>query len=79
MATSHYWHPKVELLVSQAARERDDQRRAEEYAEAQRIVWEDAPLLFLWSPSSVVVHAASVKGISVLATEKLSTVPAEPA
>ena len=48
LATSHYWNPKVELLVGQAARERDDQKRLDQYAEAQRIVWDDAPWIFLW-------------------------------
>jgi peptide/nickel transport system substrate-binding protein len=79
LATSHYWNPKVELLVGQAARERDDQRRLELYAEAQKIVWDEAPWIFLWSPSFVTVHTARLKGISALATEKFSAAYAEPA
>jgi len=78
LATSHYWNPKVELLVSQAARERDDQKRQDQYAEAQRIVWDDAPWIFLWSPSSVMVHSARLKGISMSASEKFSAAYAEP-
>jgi peptide/nickel transport system substrate-binding protein len=78
LATSHYWNPKVELLVSQAARERDDQKRLDQYAEAQRIVWEDAPWIFLWSPSFVLAHSARLKGILALPTEKLSVAYAEP-
>jgi peptide/nickel transport system substrate-binding protein len=79
LATSHYWNPKVELLVSQAARERDDQRRLDQYAEAQRIVWDDAPWIFLWVPSFVIVHAARLTGITSLPTEKFSAAYAEPA
>jgi peptide/nickel transport system substrate-binding protein len=78
LATSHYWNPKVELLVSEAAREPDDQRRSDEYAEAQRVVWDDAPWIFLWSPSYVLVHAARIQGITALPTEKFSTAYAEP-
>jgi peptide/nickel transport system substrate-binding protein len=78
LATSHYWNPKVELLVGQAARERDDQKRLDQYAEAQRIVWDDAPWIFLWSPSSVMVHSARLKGISMSPTEKFSAAYAEP-
>jgi peptide/nickel transport system substrate-binding protein len=78
LATSHYWNPKVELLVSQAARERDDQKRLDQYAEAQRIVWDDAPWIFLWSPSFVLVHSARLKGIVALPTEKFSVAYAEP-
>ena len=78
LATSHYWNPRVELLVSQAARERDDQKRQDQYAEAQRTVWEDAPWIFLWSPSSVIVHSARLKGISMSASEKFGAAYAEP-
>jgi peptide/nickel transport system substrate-binding protein len=78
LATSHYWNPKVELLVSQAARERDDQRRIEQYAEAQRIVWDDAPWIFLWSPSFVLVHSARLRGLTAAPTEKFSAAMAEP-
>jgi peptide/nickel transport system substrate-binding protein len=78
LATSHYWNPKVELLVSEAAREADDQQRQEEYAEAQRIVWDDAPWVFLWSPSFLMVHSAKVQGLTALPTEKFSVASAEP-
>ena len=79
LATSHYWNAKVELLVSEAARERDDQRRQEQYAEAQRIVWDDAPWIFLWSPSFVMVHTAGLQGVSAAPTEKFSVFRAETA
>jgi peptide/nickel transport system substrate-binding protein len=78
LATSHYWNPKVELLVSQAARERDDQKRLDQYAEAQHIVWDDAPWIFLWSPSFVLVYSGRLKGIVALPTEKFSVAYAEP-
>jgi peptide/nickel transport system substrate-binding protein len=77
LATSHYWNPKVELLVSEAARERDDQRRQDQYAEAQRIVWDDAPWVFLWSPSFVMAHSARLHGGDAATTEKFSAAQAE--
>ncbi len=78
LATSHYWNPKVELLVGQAARERDDQKRLEQYTEAQRVVWDDAPWIFLWVPSFVTVHSARLTGIASLPGEKFSAASAEP-
>lgn len=72
LATSHYWSPKVELLVSEAAREADEQKRQDQYAEAQRIVWDDAPWVFLWSPSFLLVHSARLAGVTALPTEKFS-------
>ena len=78
MATSHYTSPRVEELVQQAAEERDDQKRADAYAEAQHIVWDDAPWIFLWVPSFPIVHSARLKNISSLANEKFSATYAEP-
>ena len=78
LATSHYWNPKVELLVSEDAREADDQQRQNEYAEAQRIVWDDAPWIFLWAPSFLIVHSARIQGITALPTEKFSAAYAAP-
>jgi peptide/nickel transport system substrate-binding protein len=79
LATSHYWNPKVELLVSEALRESDDQRRQDQYTEAQRIVWDDAPWVFLWSPNFLMVHSARVQGLTALPTEKFSAAYAQPA
>ncbi len=78
LATSHYWNPKVELLVSEAAREADDQQRQEQYSEAQRIVWDDAPWIFLWSPSFLMAHTARIQGLTAFPTEKFSAANAEP-
>jgi peptide/nickel transport system substrate-binding protein len=78
MATSHYYNSRVEQLIEQGSWERDDQRRADAYAEAQRIVWDDAPWLFLWVPSLPIVHAADISGVGSLPTEKLTALYAEP-
>jgi ABC-type transport system substrate-binding protein len=78
LATSHYSNPRVELLVEQASREPDDQKRLDLYAEAQRVVWDDAPWIFLWSPLFLSVYSARLKGISALPTEKFWAAYAEP-
>jgi peptide/nickel transport system substrate-binding protein len=78
LATSHYTNPRVEQLVDQAAHAAGNQQRQDAYAEAQRIIWDDAPWIFLWVPSTVLVHAARLKGISSLPNEKFSTAYAEP-
>ncbi len=79
LATSHYTNPRTEDLVDQAAREPDQDKRQQLYAEAQRIVWDDAPWIFLWVPSFPIVHSTRVKGITSLPTEKFDAVYAEPA
>jgi len=78
LATSHYTNPRVEQLVEQAAQEADDQRRAQAYADAQRLVWDDAPWIFLWVPSLPIVHSARLKGIGSQPNEKFSAAYAEP-
>jgi ABC-type transport system substrate-binding protein len=78
LATSHYWNPKVDLLVSEGLREPDDQTRLNDYAEAQRIVWDDAPWIFLWSPGFLLVHSSRITGVTTLPTEKFSVANAEP-
>jgi peptide/nickel transport system substrate-binding protein len=78
LATSHYWNPKVDLLVSEGLREPDDQTRLNDYAEAQRIVWDDAPWIFLWSPGFLLVHSSRISGVTTLPTEKFSVASAEP-
>ncbi|MDQ3810219.1 MAG: ABC transporter substrate-binding protein [Chloroflexota bacterium] len=79
LATSHYYNARVEQVVEQAAQERDEQRRNALYAEAQRIVWDDAPWIFLWVPSLPIVHSARIVGVASTPTEKLTAIYAEPA
>jgi len=78
LATSHYTNPHVEQLVEQAAQEPDDQKRAQAYADAQRLVWDDAPWIFLWVPSLPIVHSARLKNIGSQPNEKFSAAYAEP-
>ena len=79
LATAHYTNPRVESLVLLASMERDDHKRADLYAEAQRIVWDDAPWIFLWVPSLPIVHSARLKGIGSLPNEHFFAAYAEPA
>jgi len=41
-------------------------------------VWDDAPWIFLWVPSFVLVHSARLKGIIAQPTEHFSVAAAEP-
>ncbi len=79
LATSHYTNPNVEDLLSRALQAPDQQTRRDLYARAEKIVWDDAPWIFLWVPSYPLVHSARVKGIGSLPVEKFAAVYAEPA
>jgi peptide/nickel transport system substrate-binding protein len=41
-------------------------------------VWDDAPWIFLWSPSFLIVQSARLKGVSATPTEKFLAAYAEP-
>ncbi len=79
LATSHYTNPRVEELLDQAASETNQDRRKELYVEAQKLIWDDAPWIFLWVQSFPIVYSAKVKGVGSLPNEKFAAVYAEPA
>ncbi len=53
---SFYYNPQVDALLGQAARETDFKRRYALYDEAQKIVVDDAPWVFLYYPVIDVIH-----------------------
>lgn len=79
LATSFYDNPEVDRLVDAANQETDPERRAELYAEASRLVWEDAPWIFLWVQRFPMVHAADVTNVWGLPNEKFYAIYARPA
>jgi peptide/nickel transport system substrate-binding protein len=78
LATSHYTNPRVESLLEQSNTEPDAQKRQELYAEAQRLIWDDAPWIFLWVPSFPLAYTSRLAGITTSPSEKFSAVYAEP-
>nr|MBA2644460.1 ABC transporter substrate-binding protein [Solirubrobacterales bacterium] len=79
LATSFYTDPKVEEFLAQADVETDGDARAEAFCEASKIIWDQAPWIFLWTQSFPIVHSADVTDISYTPTEKFSAVYARPA
>jgi len=79
LATSFYKNPKVDELAAAAAKETDPQKRADLYCQASKIVWEDAPWIFLWAQRFPIVHSAKVTNISSRPEEKFYALYAEPA
>jgi peptide/nickel transport system substrate-binding protein len=79
LATSFYSNPKVDALVEKADRELDDATRERLFCQASKIVWREAPWIFLWSQRFPIVHSSEVTGISYLPNEKFDAVYARPA
>ena len=79
LATSHYTNPQVEELLQKGGTDPNPEVRAKAYADAGKLVWDDAPWIFLWVQKFPIVHSAKVKGIGYLPNEKFQAVYAEPA
>jgi peptide/nickel transport system substrate-binding protein len=78
LATSFYENPDVDRLVAEANQETAEERRAELYAEASQLIWEDAPWIFLWVQRFPMVHASDVTNIWGLPNEKFYAIYARP-
>jgi peptide/nickel transport system substrate-binding protein len=78
LATSLYSNKKVDALSSSASTELDAQQRQQDYCQAWRTIWNDAPWLFLWVQKYPIVYSSDVTGVSYLPNEKFDAVYAEP-
>ncbi|MGB9738337.1 peptide ABC transporter substrate-binding protein [Chloroflexus sp.] len=63
-APVNYSNPQLDELVRQADVEQDPVRRAELYAQAQKILVEDAPVVFMMNNSGPVLVKPYVKGVT---------------
>jgi ABC-type transport system substrate-binding protein len=79
LATSYYDNANVNALLQKALTESNRDARAQEYCEAQKQVWNDAPWIFLWTQKFPIVHSALVTGVGSIPTESFYTVYARPA
>lgn len=53
---AHYVNPRVDELLEAAAIEPDDAKRKEYFKEFQKIVYDEIPVINLYSPRNVIVH-----------------------
>lgn len=79
LATARYSNPTVETLLSEGAKELDKTKRADQYCQAQKLIWADAPWMFLWSQTLSLAYQSDIAGISYTPNEKFNTVYAKPA
>jgi ABC-type transport system substrate-binding protein len=79
LGTAFYTNPRVEELLAKADTEVNQDVRGPLYCEASKIIWEDAPWIFLWTQSFPVVHSSDVTGISTTPAEKFDAMYARPA
>src|SRR5262249_35552571 len=79
LATSYYDNPAATGLLQKALGEPNRNTTAQEYCEAAKQVWNDAPWIFLWIQKFPIVYSSTVAGIGSVPTESIYTVYAQPA
>jgi peptide/nickel transport system substrate-binding protein len=73
-----YSNTQVDDLVSKADISTDQSFRAQNYCQAQKLVWNDAPWVFLWTQRVPVVYTNHVKGVVALPSEQIYADQAQP-
>lgn len=78
LGVAFYSDAKVQKLYKQAKSTIDNDKRAELYCQIQKIMWDDAPWLFLWSQYLILAYDNDITGISYQPNEKFVTIYAHP-
>jgi ABC-type transport system substrate-binding protein len=65
-------HPRVDELLEKATAESDFEKRKAFYAEAQKLIWDEAPWIFVAEATLVTSWNKSVKGLQVIPVSALN-------
>jgi len=79
LETSYYHNQKVEDLINKANTETDANQRAQDYCAASKLIWSDAPWIFMYNQRFPIVYSSKVTGVSSTPNEKFVTIHASPA
>lgn len=74
MNTVFYKNLEVDKLFEEAQVSQDPNKRKELYKKASTIIWDEAPMIFLYEPKFTVAYRKNAKGIVVLPVEKFNPV-----
>ncbi len=72
----HYRNPELDQVTAAGRAEPDREKRRGLYAEAQRLVARDLPVIPLWHEDNVVLSNPDVQGYEILADGRFSGLPA---
>jgi ABC-type transport system substrate-binding protein len=72
-----YSNPRVDQLNDQAARETSESAAAADYCEEQKLIFADAPHIFLWDQAIPVVYSSKLKGVVFAPNGTVNTIDAE--
>ena len=74
----NYSNAEVDELADIAIAAANREESANTYCEINKIIWEDAPIIFLHTQAYTVAHKSGITGITGSADEKFSAVYAQP-
>ena len=77
--SSYYKNPQVDSLIESGNSDPNATTRNKTYCDAAKVVWADAPWIFLFNQKLPLVTTSKVTGIVGVPNEKFSTVYASPA
>jgi peptide/nickel transport system substrate-binding protein len=78
LATSYYQNAQVDKLIEQGNSSTDANQRKQIYCDAAKLVWEDAPWIFLYNQKYPIVYSSRITGVQTLPNEKFVTTSASP-
>ena len=79
LETSYYKNPQLDTMIEQASSATDPAKRAQIYCSAAKIVWNDAPWIFLYNQKYPYVTSSKVTNVPGLPNEKFVSTWASPA
>jgi peptide/nickel transport system substrate-binding protein len=77
LCETFYKNPEVDKAIEAARDNPDPKKRIEAYKNASKMIWDDAPMIFLYVQKYVVVHRSNIEGIVVNAVEKFNAIYAK--
>jgi len=78
LESSYYKNPQVDALVEKANAGTNPNQRAQDYCSAAKMVWNDAPWIFLYNQKYPFVTTSKVTGVVGVPNEKFVTTWASP-
>jgi peptide/nickel transport system substrate-binding protein len=79
LGTHFYSSPEVDELAVAAVQASDPAEREDLYCQVLELIWNDAPIIFLWVQQFPIVYSSDVTGVDYHPTEKWAAIYARPA
>lgn len=79
LGTHFYSNPEVDELAAAAVQTSDPAEREELYCQIEELIWNDAPIIFLWVQQFPIIYSSDVTNVDYHPTERFAAIYASPA